>query len=268
MVTMGTAVSRFTVTVAVDLFPARSVASTLIAFDPSKRGTPERLKSAPHICAATPFTATELAGSLNDPATVICGVLRKRPFWGCVMATVGAAVSRFTVTVAVDLFPARSFASTVIVFGPSTRGTPERLKSVPATGAARPLTVTELAGSLKKPVTVICGVLRSKPSTGDVMVIMAAAMSRLTVTVAVDLFPARFVASTLIVFDPSARGTPKRLKSVPAICAATPFTVIEVTGSLTEPTTATAGVFTYELCAGEVIWIAGARESTKTVTPA
>ena len=157
--------------------------------------------------------------------------------------------------------PARSVTVAVMVFGPSARATPERLKPVwSALIAAVPAFMEAwMMGSFTVPVTGTSGVLSQAFAVGDVIAGTGKTVSRLTMTLAVPLFPARSTAVTVIVFAPSISESAARLKLFPADgVTAVPLTVRDVTGSFMLPATVIGDALTNTLLAGVEMVITGA----------
>ena len=122
-------------------------------------------------------------------------------------------------------------------------------------------------GLLMLPVTVTCGALVMPPEAGAVMVTSGGVESRVTTTVLVAEFPARSVATRVMLFAP---GVSASVCSKPDSCGVTgrSFTVRRATASSRVPATETCGTLKKALSSGAVTVMTGGTVSRTTVTGA
>lgn len=109
-----------TLRVSVVLFPAASVASTVIMFSPCGKVSDFSKLSEVEPAAETPFTVTDAEASFV-PFTVILGAFTIEPSEGDVMESDGKILSNVMGAVASMEFPAASEAVTFTLFAPSMR---------------------------------------------------------------------------------------------------------------------------------------------------
>lgn len=116
---------------------------------------------------------------------------------------------------ATEAFPARSVAVAVKVFNPSTIGTQvtEKLPLplvAPVAMMTAPLRILMLELASAVPVKVIIGVFTTDHDRFDIIGAIGAILSTVTLTVCADVtdwFPAKSVATAVMVFTPSTTGT-------------------------------------------------------------
>jgi len=122
IVTVG-GVTRVTVIEDVQVFPAASVAVTLMVFAPSASAT-DWLNAPPFKLAVVPFTFTLVIAlaSVTVPVTTTEAAPVVEPLAGALIAMTGAVLSSFTVTEA-DADPEAFVATAVSVLLPSMSGT-------------------------------------------------------------------------------------------------------------------------------------------------
>ena len=187
-----------TLRLCVATFPTPSVARTAMLFEPSARPI-SHVKSDPVSTAGALLHVTlptADSSSVAVPVTVIGDALNVAPFAGDVITRLGGALSSVTVSVALDEFPARSVASTMIGLLPASRDTGQ-LNSVPENDAGAPWQATASipeSASVAVPVTVSDEVLRNAPSAGALMTTPGGVLSILRVRLVVAVLPAWSVA--------------------------------------------------------------------------
>src|SRR5258707_14452356 len=249
MAMVGTVASDVTVMVSVAVFPAVSVAVTVMTWEPAARlmtgtfhspalGTtePELGATAPVVDQATVATAT-LSDVVPLSARDAAAVTNVGAGVGPVMVTVGAVVSRVIVTTAEFVIPELLVAVTVMVLAPMASGTDADQPGVPVADPAPPvaelLHLTELmplAGSVAVPARAIGEELVAKVGVaGVVMVTVGAVVSRVTAITAVWTFPAVSVAETVIVLRPGKRATEADHVAVPLAVPEPPAEFAQVT---------------------------------------
>ena len=114
-------------------------------------------------------------------------------------------MSRRTVRSTCVRFPAASTATSVSAFDPATSGTSPENPPSAATMNATPFTVmVDFVRSATDPLTRTVAACVTRPGAGSCTVITGAVASRVTVRVAVVVFPAASVATTVMVATPSA----------------------------------------------------------------
>ena len=222
--TLGGVVERVTVRVAVDVFPAVSVAVTVIVLDPAIRGTAAVQTVVP---VAVPLAETAGLDQLTlATATLSLAVppmesglefVKAVPeAVGVVMVTVGATESCRMVIVAEVEFPDWSEAVTVTVLSPATRAIGATLHDVvPVTVPTAPLAaftqVTVATPTLSEAVPLsaieVAGVMKRAEGLGREIATAGGTVSSVTVIVeGAETFPAMSVEVTVRGFAPLARG--------------------------------------------------------------
>ena len=162
----------------------------------SARSTPDRstcvIAAVPDpIAAITKPRAHKPATIIDVPDTVIGRLPITTLGPGDVMVMTGGVRSDVTVTVALDVWPAWSVASTTSAAAPSISRPTVYAKAPFVTGTSTKLTRTITGeSSATLPVTSTSPTLVMRPSAGDVIVTCGAIESTLTVTCAVAVLPA------------------------------------------------------------------------------
>ena len=250
-----------TVTVALPVLPAASVATTVMVFAPRARVT-VLLNELPVRVAAIPFTVKLVIAVVEVavPVTVTVDVATVASVVGAVMVTIGAVASAtgvwVTVLVDVAVLPDVSVATTVIVFEPSVSVMPLFQLVVPV--AMMPFTVTDATAMLSDavPETVIVDVVKLAPTEGDVIATVGKVVSSgvyVTVMISVTMLPDESVATTVIGFEPSVSVMPLFQLVVPV--AMMPFTLTDATAMLSDdvPETVSVGEVKVAPFVGDVI---------------
>jgi hypothetical protein len=244
--TVGSVSSRTTVIVSMPMLLARSNAVTVIVLAPTASGIELALQDEVPVAVpdcevaafdqSTRFSPTLSKASppsVTEPAVVGYVAL----LVGEVIVTDGPTVSRVTVIVSVEVFPAVSVAVTVIVFLPNSSESTEMGAlseielslqvvvpvAVPDVELVEFVHVTLATATLSEAVP-----LRATDeldvtygsSAGEVMVTAGFVLSRVTVIVSVPVLPTASVAVTVIVLEPATSGIELALQEVVPVAGA------------------------------------------------
>src|SRR5579862_3898287 len=221
---VGAAVDSVTFRTAVDVFPAVSVAVTVIGLAPATSGTAALQTLVP---VAVPLAGTagfdQLMLARATLSLAVPPIERGLAFVkavpedvGLVIAIVGATESWTTVIEVEVLFPAWSDAVTVIVLSPATSAIGATLHEVvPVTTPTAPLVVltqvtlwtATLSEAVPERAIDVAGVTMEGKGVGPVILTVGGTVSSVTVrTEGADMFPAMSVEVTVMTLGPLVSG--------------------------------------------------------------
>ena len=245
MLIEGGVVSSVIVSTALAVFPAVSVAVTVIGFAPAASGTTALQEVVPEAVPLVELAefdqATLATATLSEAVPPIeSGVafVKADPLEvGSVIATVGATESwRMVIEVEV-LFPDWSDAVTVIRLSPATSAIGATLQElVPVTTPTAPLAefthvtlkTPTLSPAVPDSAIDVAFVTKSGSGLGRLIATVGGVVSRVTVRIAgADTLPATSVDVTVMTFVPIARGTEAVQEVVPVAVPVPPVSALD-----------------------------------------